>query len=645
MLWNLKKLLSRKPSAPELGADECFRRGNDYVSQQQWQLALECFREVTRLDPRHAEAHAYLGNVLRQLHEFDAAIVAYSRAAAIKPDYVEAYYNRGTLFQQIRQLRGALESFEAALAIDASLLQAHRRRGDVLWELGELRAAETSYQEAIALTPDDAELHATLGVLRMALGQPQYALESFEMAIRLRPDFARVYSNRAQAEAQLGLVAEARVSHDRATLLEPRDAQIHFNRGAFLSDLREWQAAAESYQAALALKPDYPDAYCNLGLSQQEMGQADLARASYARALAINPELAAVLNNRGNLFRSSKQFEEALSDYREALALDPDHVEAHFNNGQLALLQGNFSMGWPEYEWRGLIEEAKAYSPKKRAEPAWFGKTSLNGKRIILHAEQGLGDTIQFCRYASMVAALGARVTLEVQPALQELLADLEGVSELALAGSPLPPADFQCSIMSLPGAFKTTLDTIPCRVPYIQADPQRIRRWQEILGPRKRPRVGLTWSGNPRQRNDHNRSMTLSHLVAHLPREFEYYCVQKEVRERDQDILRSCPFINVCGPQLENFADTAALLQMLDLVLSVDTSIAHLSGALGKPTWILLCYLPDWRWLLDRSDCPWYPTANLYRQPAAGDWDSITSKVGKDLATWGEACVARGPI
>jgi tetratricopeptide (TPR) repeat protein len=644
MFWKLKRLFSGNHSSVQPGAGALFQRGNDHVSQQQWGLALECFREATRLDPRHAEAHAYLGNVLRQQGELDAAVLAYDKALAIKPDYAEVHYNRGTILQQTHQLRSALESFDTALAINDALMQAHRRRGDVLWEMGELQMAEASYQRAIALMPDNVELHASRGALQMAMGSLQDAVRSFDVAVGLKPDLARVYSNRAHAQAQMGLLDEAFASHDQAVLLDPRDAQIHFNRGSLLTDLRDWRGAEQSYQVAIALKPDYADAYCNLGLSQQEMGQVDVALASYARALALNPREATVYNNRANLFRSKKLFAEARSDYREALALDPDHAEAHFNNGQLALLQGNFSVGWPEYEWRRQIEEAKAYAQRTRPEPAWHGGLSLQDKRILLHSEQGLGDTIQFCRYAGMVAALGADVALEVPPALRELLADLDGVSELVVAGATLPLVDYQCSLMSLPGAFRTTLETIPAVVPYIHADPPRITRWQEMLGARNRPRVGLAWSGNPMQRNDHNRSMTLSQLLDHLPSEFEYYSVQKEIREADKETLRLNPSINLCGPYLETFADTAALLQTLDLVVSVDTSIAHLSGALGKPTWVLLCFLPDWRWLLDRRDCPWYPTATLYRQPAVGDWDSVMSEVKADLFAWDQTYVPRSP-
>jgi tetratricopeptide (TPR) repeat protein len=470
----------------------------------------------------------------------------------------------------------------------------------------------------------------------MALGQLDAAVASFDMAIRLKPDFARVFSNRAEAQAKLGLLTEARAGHDRAALLDPQDAAIHFNRGAFLSDRKEWQGAVESFQAALALQPNYADAHCNLGLAQQEAGQGDAALDSYSRALAINPALTTALNNRGNLFRSRKQFAKALPDYRQAIALDPNSVEAHYNFGQLALLQGDFAAGWPGYEWRGLTEEGRAFNTRTLPQPAWFGQHPLQDKRIFLHAEQGLGDTIQFCRYVSLVAGLGARVTLEVQPSLGDLLANLDGASQLVLFGAPIPPADYQCSLMSLPGAFKTTLATIPCQVPYLYSDPHKVARWHEILGPRTRPRVGLAWSGNPRNSNDPRRRVDLARWIRHLPDEYEYVCLQNEIRDADRQTLQSCPNIINVESHLKNFTDTAALLETLDLVISVDTSLAHLSGAMGRKTWVLLSFVADWRWLVDRTDSPWYPTATLYRQPVAGDWDSVLAEVKKDLLALG---------
>jgi tetratricopeptide (TPR) repeat protein len=617
------------PTAPD--ASLLHQRGIQLASRQDWSAALECFRAATSLDPNHAEAHAFSGNVLRQLGDLDAAISAYDHALAIKADYGEVYYNRGTLLHQANRLRAALESFDSALIINPALGQAHCRRADVLREMGQPQDAEASYRRAIALMPGNADAHAGLGVALMALRRPRDALTSFDSAIELRPDFARLFSNRAEAQAQLGLPAEARASHEHAVQLAPRDAAVHFNHGAFLSDVKEWQPAAQSYQAALQLKPDYAEAHCNLGLCLQEMGQSESAIASYSRALEINPQLATAFNNRGNLFRLRKQFAEALHDYRQALELEPGSIDTHYNLGQLALLQGDFAVGWPKYEWRELIETAKAFS-RRLPQPRWSGESSLHGKRIFLYAEQGLGDTIQFCRYASLVAARGGHVILEVQPGLRELLVDLDGVAELQATGSPVPEADYQCPLMSLPGAFNTTLETIPCRVPYVHADPKRMESCREMLGPRQRPRVGLVWSGNSRHTNDRARSMSLRQMVAHLPNEFEYFCLQNEIRDADRETLCSSPGNTIRELPSKSFPDTAALMESLDLVISVDTSLAHLSGAMGRRTWILLPYVPDWRWMLDRTDSPWYPTVTLYRQTAVNDWDSVMALVSKDL-------------
>jgi len=642
MPWKLKDLFSSKsspaqPSPPQekpvqLSADTWFERGNAQVSQQQWEPALECYREAVRADPKHAQAHAYIGNVLRQLRRLDEAMAAYDRAIAAKPDYAEVHYNRGTLLQQAGQARAALDSYESALTANPAFVEAHYNRGELLSQAGNTAEALRSFDAAIELNRGHAGAHAGRGIALMALGQPAAAVASFDAALQLRPDFVRLFSNRAQAQAKLGLFAEARASHDQAVLHGPQDAAIHFSRGCFLSDRKEWNAAIDSYQAATALNPDYADAYCNLGHAQQEAGQTDAALLSYKRALEIDPRLSLAFNNRGNLFRSTRRFEEALLDYRQAIALEPNSVEAHYNLSQLALLRGDFETGWAEYEWRQLIEEAVAASSRTLPQPAWSGETPLQGKRIFIHAEQGFGDTIQFCRYVSLVAGLGAEVTLEVPAQLGDLLTGLDGVSQLVLAGAPIPPADYQCSVMSLPRAFKTTLETIPGQVPYLRANADKVARWHEILGPRTRPRVGLVWSGNPRNRNDHTRSTTLARWIDFLPDGYEFICLQKDISDDDRRIMDASGKFTPVESYIENFTDTAALIETLDLVISVCTSVAHLSGAMGKKTWIVLSYLADWRWLLERRDTPWYPTATLYRQPAAGDWAGVMAKVKEDL-------------
>jgi hypothetical protein len=266
-------------------------------------------------------------------------------------------------------------------------------------------------------------------------------------------------------------------------------------------------------------------------------------------------------------------------------------------------------------------------------QPGWTGAESLKDKTVLIYSEQGFGDMLQFCRYCRLVADQGARVVLEVPDALMGLLHGLDGVAELVAKGAALPAFDYHCLLMALPVVFKTELTTIPGGQGYLHADEHKVREWSDKLGAKTKSRVGIVWSGNAEQVNDYNRSMTLDTFAAHLHGDFEYVCLQKEVRERDKPSLARHSHIRHFGDELKDFSDTAALCELMDLVISVDTSVAHLSGALGKPTWVLLTYVPDWRWLLDREDCPWYPSAKLYRQSRDGDWDGVLARVKTDLA------------
>jgi hypothetical protein len=297
------------------------------------------------------------------------------------------------------------------------------------------------------------------------------------------------------------------------------------------------------------------------------------------------------------------------------------------------LFHGDFENGWRSYEWRwknarrlGIAE------PRNFTQPLWLGEEPIAGKRLLLYSEAGLGDTLQFCRYAALCAARGATVLLEVQARLVSLLAKLEGVSKVIATGDALPAFDYQCPLMSLPLAFKTTLDTIPATPKYLHSDKAKVARWRTLLGERSRPRIGLAWSGNPNNTIDLRRSIRLADWVVHLPSEFQYFCLQNQVREADKATLDSSPFILSFDDDSLDFVNTAALCECMDIVISVDTSLAHLSGALGQRTWVLLPFNPDWRWLLDRNDSPWYPTVKLYRQKAAGDWNEVFARVAADL-------------
>jgi hypothetical protein len=297
----------------------------------------------------------------------------------------------------------------------------------------------------------------------------------------------------------------------------------------------------------------------------------------------------------------------------------------------LHLLLGNFKDGWQGYEWRWKKD---SFTSHKRSfqQPLWLGIESLQNKTILLYAEQGLGDVIQFCRYTPLVAALGAKVILEVPTSLINLLSDLDGVSQIIAYGDELPEFDFQCPLLSLPLAFKTELHSIPPVSQYITSDREKVTKWQTKLGKKIKPRVGIVWSGSIVHQNDHNRSLTLSQLIPYLHYKMEYVCLQKELRDIDKELLAQHIEIKYFGDALEDFTDTAAICELMDVVISVDTSVAHISGALSKPTWVLLPYSPDWRWLLDRDDSPWYPSVKLYRQKEIGNWDSVLENIKGDL-------------
>jgi hypothetical protein len=327
------------------------------------------------------------------------------------------------------------------------------------------------------------------------------------------------------------------------------------------------------------------------------------------------------------------QLEAALSSYDRAVALQADFAEAQYNRSLALLLSGDFENGWLGHEWRWRNAQRLSIGQRRSfSQPLWLGNESVAGKKLLLYNEQGLGDTVQFCRFAKSVANLGASVFLEIQAPLAGLLESLDGVSRLLVEGSPLPEFDYQCPLLSLPLALKTTLETIPAAAGYLRCNPAKVAQWRTRLGDRRRPRIGLIWSGNPQHGNDRNRSIQVARWIEHLPREFDYVCLQKEVRAVDAAVLAANPWISRFESELHDFSDTAALCECMDVVISVDTAVAHLSGSLGRPTWVLLPFDPDWRWLLGRSDSPWYRTAKLFRQQAMGDWNGVFVQVAADL-------------
>ena len=387
------------------------------------------------------------------------------------------------------------------------------------------------------------------------------------------------------------------------------------------------------YEQILKIQPNNFSALQLMGTMYAQTKNHLQAIEFLSKAIKINPQFAPCYNNIGGALKELKRLDEALASYDKAISIKPDYAEAYWNKSLALLLGGQFAQGWQEYEWRWKNENLTSYKEKRNfPQPLWLGAEPLKDKTILLHAEQGLGDTIQFCRYIPLVAQLGAKIILEVQRPLVKLLKNLEGVSQIITRGDTLPAFDYQCPLLSLPLVFKTELNMIPPVSKNITSDNEKNSKWQTKLGEKTKPRIGLVWSGSTIHKNDHNRSLTLSELLPHLPSQMDYVCLQKELRDIDKLALEKTPHIQFYGDALEDFTDTAALCDLMDVVISVDTSVAHLTGTLGKSTWVLLPYSPDWRWLLDRDDSPWYPSAKLYRQEKIGDWNGVLEKLNRDL-------------
>jgi tetratricopeptide (TPR) repeat protein len=455
----------------------------------------------------------------------------------------------------------------------------------------------------------------------------------YEKVLKVIPAHFEALNSLGMIAAQKGNTRRAVTWFERAVRADPAQVHGHENLGLALHSLMQLNAAIERYDAAIGRHPHHPPLHFNRGNALLELGQLDAALVSYDRAIGLDERYAEAYGNRGVVLNLLERYDAALASFDRAIELRPDYAKAHFNRSLLRLARGEFAAGWQEYEWRLKFERRPAAEgPQHESRPPWFGQVPIDGRTILLRCEQGFGDTLQFCRYARLVAELGGRVILEVQKPLLNLLASLDGVSQFVAQGSPLPSHDYHGTLMSLPFAFKTRLDTIPREQRYLTSDPAKRAHWQAKLGPRKVPRVGLAWSGSATNRNERNRSFPLADLLPYLPGGFEYFSLQKEPRESDLPALRSSPRIADCSADLHDFADTAALCDCMDLVISTCTSVAHLSAALGRSTWILLGHAPDWRWLMGRDDSPWYPSVKLYRRQTSDAWGDVFARVAGDM-------------
>jgi Tfp pilus assembly protein PilF len=462
------------------------------------------------------------------------------------------------------------------------------------------------------------------------------ALAAFENAVAVKPDYAEAHNNRALILNGLMRFDDALTSFDTAIALKPDNATAHNNRGTALQDLGRLDEALASFEKAIALKPDYAQAYYNSGIVLQDLQRLDAALLSLDRAIALWPDYVQAHHNRGAVLQDQRRLDEAIAAYDKALAFMPGYAEAYANQSYCYLQKGQFEQGWRLHEWRKRLETP--VGNRSFAQPLWLGGEDISNKTVFVHSEQGLGDTIQFCRYAKVLKARGASVVMSVQEPLYRLLQHME--SGVQIIGDAQVPAafDLHCPLLSLPLTLGTRLETVPSEQRYIFADTQLREAWQARLPPPTKPRIGLVWSGSSKHKNDSLRSIDLSALVPLLSPAAHWISLQNEPRPGDAVVLEELRQVVSYGDALKDFADTAAVIDLLDLVITVDTSVAHLAGAMGRPVWILLPFNSDWRWLLDRDDSPWYPSARLFRQQQFGSWASVFTSLHAALAEFVES-------
>jgi tetratricopeptide (TPR) repeat protein len=557
-----------------------------------------CCEQALAQNPQHIDSLHLMGLLALQARHYDHAIAWIDRANRQDPK-AEHLLSLGIALTQQGLPREAFKAFDAAVRLTPDKAEAWLHHGNALAALERPAEAVTSYQHAIKLNPRDANAAYPCGVLLSTLQRTEEALACFDLCDRLHPNHAAVLEQRGLVLHVLERYEEALDANLRAHAQKPESAQLNNNIGAALLHLHRYEEALPWFDKTLALLP------------------------------GATPVLISKAAALGKLAR----LEEALAVFAQASAIDPGNPDIAFLASELQLLTGNFAAGWAGREARWKTRVTLGYPDLPT--PMWRGEGPIAGKTILLFADEGLGDTIQFARYIPMLAARGAKVILFVPEQLASLMSGLSGVSRLLGKSDPLPAFDLHCAICSLPLAFQTRLETIPSGAYLPKPAEARVQAWksrlQDRLGPRAKPRVGLVWSGNPKHKNDHHRSLRLQALSPLLDLDAAFVSLQKDPRPADRAALEQTGIIDLTA-DLTDLTETAALVSCLDLVITVDTSIAHLAGALGRPTWVLLPQTPDWRWLLGRDDSPWYGSVRLFRQDERRDYAPVIARVREAL-------------
>lgn len=565
--------------------------------------AVECLRQALNIRPNYAAAHCDLGTVLEARGEWDQAVASYRRALALAPDDEEAHFNLGNVLLKQGAIREAEASFRRAIAVDPGLVDARISLGGVLSQKGEMGEASDHFRQALAVAPANARALFGMGFVLQQQGDWQEAIQYYVRAVQS----------------------------------EPNHTDSYFNLGTIFEEVEQHEEAAVYYRRVLDLDPGHVMATNNLGHLMWKMGCLDEAESLLHHALSLDPGCAAAFHNLGIVHGERRAWSASLSYLDRAIELDPNLAQAHLNRAHRWLLHGAFEQGWAEYEWRW---KTPTMPMSLFVQPQWKGE-SLAGKTILIHTEQGVGDTLQFIRYVPIVKQRGASVIVQCRPALKKLLGSCRGIDQLFADGEELPPFNYHSPLMSLPGIVNTRLETIPAEIPYLFADPALVATWRRKLveaiasrgarDPRGEFLIGINWHGRGGNRIHRERDIPWQMFapLAKLPG-VRVVSLQKgpDPSESSAIALDMIDFGDEMDATSGAFMDTAAIVMNLDLIITSDTAIPHLAGALGAPVWLALKDVPDWRWLLERSDSPWYPTMRLFRQRRSGDWAGVFGEI-----------------
>jgi tetratricopeptide (TPR) repeat protein len=623
---------------------EAMALGWQYYQLGRFADAEAVYREAVRQDPGNADSWCFLGIACRAQGKLAEAASAYREALRLRPDFVEVLNNLGNVLSLQGLPAEAEGCYRQLLQIRPDYAEAHNNLGVALRNQGRLDEAMPCYREALRLRPQYADAHNNLGDVLASRDRLDEAVASYRQALQLKPDFAQAHTNLGAALGRQGQYDEAAAHHRQALAIWPGYAEAHSNLGNVLAAQGRADEAIACYREALRLKPDLVEAHFNLGIALAEQTKLDDAIVCYHQALRLKPAHVEALGSLGHALRIQGRVDEALACYDRLIERTPDEPEAHMSRALALLSLGDFEEGWREYEWRWKTRDFG--DQPANSWPRWDG-ASLEGRTILLHAEQGLGDTLQFIRYAALTKARGGTVIVVCQKALVPLLAGCPGIDRLIVQGEPLPPFDVQAPLLSLPAILGTTLATIPANVPYVFPRGELVERWREDLDV---PgfRVGIAWQGNPRYKADRYRSIPLAQfgVLAGVPG-VRLFSLQKGAGSEQ---VAGVDFaVTDLGPRLDEssgpFLDTAAVMKNLDLVITVETALAHLAGALGVPVWLLLSAAAHFTWLLEREDCPWYPTMRLFRQAQFGQWAPVFERMARELSSLASQSRRAAPV